>query len=121
MNRFKKLLSSFDTLEEVAEITDLSVRSFQFKRDGDEKTSIKKSDILTLERAAQIKDDRLVCLMAKALCRRARLEFINGRNYRKPPQNQIEIEYLDQYVEDNYKDFVEEACKVIDESIFLED
>ena len=109
--RFMKLLSQFRFIADLERITGLKRRSFERKRDKETSTQVKDSDLLLMERALQLYEDRLLNAVAKALCR----EHAKGLAICKDKEQLLDMPPVEKYVEEHWEEFREKAQVLLDE------
>jgi len=123
--RFKQLIEALggdmpliQKFRVLAGLTGKTTRSFQQKYYGN--VEVREVDILAVERCAQVYEDNLVVLLARGLCRDARISFIEGWNYRKQNRIEIDEEEIQAYVDDHFGEYLVQAQEIVDRSVFRE-
>ena len=109
--RFKQLRKLLGSQSDVAEILDTTYQTVLNKERGLSRTYSR--DVLALERAAQSKDNRLVELIARSLCRTSRVYYLRGKD------SNVAVD-IEDYVDRNWTTFEEEAARIVSESIYEE-
>ena len=111
--RFKKLMAAFPSIAELARLMELDRRTLEYKRDGER--SVKKIDILAIERMAQINNDHMLELLARELCR---VHYWAAEKVKA----ELDPSYdpagnIEDLVESNYTQWIDRASKLIDKSV----
>lgn len=121
-DRFFHLVGTFKSVAALSRITGKSRRMYERKRiSGEGGINVMKYDILATERAAQIEGDRLEKLVARAICREYRRGYGAGYNFNRKAKNHIDVENgLETYVEEHAGEYLEDARRVVAESVHAE-
>jgi len=107
--RYQKLLNALRPISSIEEQTGMVGRTFEKKAADDDQTSIKPADILMLERCAQIRDGRLIKLIAEAL---AETEFVASSD------EVLTKKEIRDHVRQNYEQFMGRAEKIVNKSVY---